>query len=346
MLRHRRRQERARRARPDRKRRGALLAVWWCHQKKGCSAALRCAFLRCSLRVVVVRLPAFSAAPLTTPLPINARSPRESHDPQQAVEAALKNSGFKEYDPKFRLASIAYQPYVAKCETVRIRFALLGVVRVRRFPRLLRSDVLPFPPAALALRARAAALGGEKRALRFEGASLHRGVLVCCVVFFPVRSTCVLISNNPHCSSNGQTNTVDFDDMLCLAVELLEKCPKTRADLRSRWKFLFVDEFQDTSRVQYDFLRLLCGTGNAAAAAGARGGAAAGLQMTPVSEPGKEASASGAKPSAGGGGSAEEGPRQQLLVVGDIDQVRDQKRAFTPVSPRSHHHSHRWGEIS
>lgn len=49
----------------------------------------------------------------------------------------------------------------------------------------------------------------------------------------------------------------DFDDLLCQAYQLLE-CDET---LRPQYKYIFIDEFQDTNELQYAFLRLL-GTGD------------------------------------------------------------------------------------
>jgi superfamily I DNA/RNA helicase len=56
-------------------------------------------------------------------------------------------------------------------------------------------------------------------------------------------------------------NAVDFDDLLLLAVKLLNE----HADARERWnrrfRYLMVDEFQDTNRLQLDLVSLLANTG-------------------------------------------------------------------------------------
>ena len=54
-------------------------------------------------------------------------------------------------------------------------------------------------------------------------------------------------------------NTVDFDDLLMLPLELLEKDGHVRDGYHERFRYLLVDEFQDTSAVQYDLMRLLVG---------------------------------------------------------------------------------------
>jgi DNA helicase-2/ATP-dependent DNA helicase PcrA len=54
-------------------------------------------------------------------------------------------------------------------------------------------------------------------------------------------------------------NAVDFDDLLMLPLELLEKDIDVRDAYSQRFHYLLVDEFQDTSAVQYDLMRLLAG---------------------------------------------------------------------------------------
>jgi superfamily I DNA/RNA helicase len=54
-------------------------------------------------------------------------------------------------------------------------------------------------------------------------------------------------------------NAVDFDDLIVLPVKLLSESAETRAEYTSRFHFVLVDEFQDTSSNQYDMMRLLVG---------------------------------------------------------------------------------------
>ena len=54
---------------------------------------------------------------------------------------------------------------------------------------------------------------------------------------------------------------VDFDDLLLLAVALLERHEPVRRSWRERFRYLLVDEYQDTNRAQYDLVRLLAGPG-------------------------------------------------------------------------------------
>ncbi len=54
-----------------------------------------------------------------------------------------------------------------------------------------------------------------------------------------------------------QSNALDFDDLLLRAARLLREAPQVRQRWQNRFKYLHVDEYQDTNRVQYDLLRLL-----------------------------------------------------------------------------------------
>jgi len=52
-------------------------------------------------------------------------------------------------------------------------------------------------------------------------------------------------------------NAVDFDDLLTLPLELFENAPDILAKYRGRYRYIMVDEFQDTSLIQYRLMRLL-----------------------------------------------------------------------------------------
>jgi DNA helicase-2/ATP-dependent DNA helicase PcrA len=54
-------------------------------------------------------------------------------------------------------------------------------------------------------------------------------------------------------------NAVDFDDLLVLPVRVLQQHPARVAAYRERFRFLLVDEYQDTNRAQYEFVKLLAG---------------------------------------------------------------------------------------
>lgn len=54
-------------------------------------------------------------------------------------------------------------------------------------------------------------------------------------------------------------NAVDFDDLLLLTLKLFKEHPQVLERYRDRYRYIMVDEYQDTNRIQYDFLRLLAG---------------------------------------------------------------------------------------
>ncbi|HET7467147.1 MAG TPA: ATP-dependent DNA helicase [Candidatus Dormibacteraeota bacterium] len=49
----------------------------------------------------------------------------------------------------------------------------------------------------------------------------------------------------------------DFDDLILAVIDALERVPEFRARCRERFRYLLVDEFQDTNRIQLDLIRLL-----------------------------------------------------------------------------------------
>ncbi len=54
-------------------------------------------------------------------------------------------------------------------------------------------------------------------------------------------------------------NAVDFDDLITLPLQLLGSNPEVRSEYHRRFRYLLVDEFQDTSAAQYELAKLLVG---------------------------------------------------------------------------------------
>src|SRR5215472_14617248 len=52
-------------------------------------------------------------------------------------------------------------------------------------------------------------------------------------------------------------NAVDFDDMLFLTVDVLERFPEARTKWQDAFRYILVDEYQDTNHAQYRLLQLL-----------------------------------------------------------------------------------------
>jgi DNA helicase II / ATP-dependent DNA helicase PcrA len=53
------------------------------------------------------------------------------------------------------------------------------------------------------------------------------------------------------------SNAVDFDDMLFLTVDVLERFPEAREKWQEAFRYVLVDEYQDTNHAQYRLLQLL-----------------------------------------------------------------------------------------
>ena len=54
-----------------------------------------------------------------------------------------------------------------------------------------------------------------------------------------------------------RSNAVDFDDLIALTVQLLRENPDVLDHYRKRWRYLMVDEYQDTNKAQFVFVALL-----------------------------------------------------------------------------------------
>ncbi len=55
------------------------------------------------------------------------------------------------------------------------------------------------------------------------------------------------------------SNAVDFDDLLMLTVEVLERFPEARTRWQKAFRYVLVDEYQDTNHAQYRLLQLIAG---------------------------------------------------------------------------------------
>jgi DNA helicase-2/ATP-dependent DNA helicase PcrA len=52
-------------------------------------------------------------------------------------------------------------------------------------------------------------------------------------------------------------NAVDFDDLLMLTVRMLSTRPRIASEIRERWQYLMVDEYQDTNHAQFVLATLI-----------------------------------------------------------------------------------------
>ena len=55
-----------------------------------------------------------------------------------------------------------------------------------------------------------------------------------------------------------ECNALDFDDLLCMTIQLLENCPDVLDKYRRKFNYVLVDEYQDTNSLQYRMIELIC----------------------------------------------------------------------------------------
>lgn len=61
----------------------------------------------------------------------------------------------------------------------------------------------------------------------------------------------------PYQNSLRASHAVDFDDLLVLTVQLFQKDPEILESHQDRFRFILIDEYQDTNRAQYVLTKLL-----------------------------------------------------------------------------------------
>ncbi len=59
-----------------------------------------------------------------------------------------------------------------------------------------------------------------------------------------------------------ENDALDFDDLLIKLVELFEKSPNILEKYQNRFRYILIDEYQDTNRAQYQLTKLLAGKWN------------------------------------------------------------------------------------
>ena len=61
----------------------------------------------------------------------------------------------------------------------------------------------------------------------------------------------------PYVDALRAANAMDFDDLLGWPIRLFENHPEVLLEYQNRWRYLHVDEYQDTNRAQYTLVKLL-----------------------------------------------------------------------------------------
>ena len=54
-----------------------------------------------------------------------------------------------------------------------------------------------------------------------------------------------------------RNNALDFDDLIMKTIELFQNCPDVLDNYQERFRYIMVDEYQDTNTVQFELVRLL-----------------------------------------------------------------------------------------
>ena len=62
---------------------------------------------------------------------------------------------------------------------------------------------------------------------------------------------------NEYQKALQKSKALDFDDLLFHTVVLFQKYPEVLEKYQRRWKYILVDEYQDTNKAQYTFIKLL-----------------------------------------------------------------------------------------
>ena len=57
-----------------------------------------------------------------------------------------------------------------------------------------------------------------------------------------------------------KNNALDFDDLLIKTVDILKSEEDVRDFYRDKFEYIFVDEYQDTNKIQYELIKLIAGT--------------------------------------------------------------------------------------
>ena len=64
---------------------------------------------------------------------------------------------------------------------------------------------------------------------------------------------------NLYQKSLKESNALDFDDLLVFTYKLLRDFPDVREYYQDKFRYIHVDEFQDTNTIQYEIVRILAG---------------------------------------------------------------------------------------
>ena len=167
-------------------------------------------------------------------------------DPRFRVLDAEESSRLASEAYDSALAGLAAEDADVVATAANYRWRLAGIIRAAHSDLRNRGMRLPeLPPIQFAALER----GGAASAAELEQASAAYGALQRLLVSFGER----------YEELCAERSGVDFDHLLLIALELLRGNAAIATAQRERFDHLLVDEFQDTSPIQIEIVRALCG---------------------------------------------------------------------------------------
>jgi ATP-dependent DNA helicase UvrD/PcrA len=116
-------------------------------------------------------------------------------------------------------------------------------------------------------------------------------------------------------------NAADFGDLLLENIRLFREHPDVLRQYQNRFKFILVDEYQDTNVAQYLWLRLLAQAPSSSTSPGVRGGASGHSEPSEGDSPAAALLESPPQPNPlPASGASEKAPSKNICCVGDDDQ--------------------------
>ena len=70
----------------------------------------------------------------------------------------------------------------------------------------------------------------------------------------------IIQAYNEYQDTLRKNNALDFDDLLRMTVYLFKACPEVLENYQDRFRYIMVDEYQDTNNAQFELVRLLAGS--------------------------------------------------------------------------------------
>ncbi|MFT5036605.1 MAG: DNA helicase-2/ATP-dependent DNA helicase PcrA [Candidatus Azotimanducaceae bacterium] len=93
---------------------------------------------------------------------------------------------------------------------------------------------------------------------RAKGDALSRTSFLESASSYPERVACEVWEHYENLMK--EDHALDFDDLLLRMLRLIESHPNVADELRKRFLYIHVDEYQDTNKVQFEIMRLLAGS--------------------------------------------------------------------------------------